>query len=182
MQWGAGVVIAAVMYAAIDDTTWAIARQWSSEADQLEALLVRAEKLKVLPADIENAVVVHGQVRSPRDESTGSQSLAEAITGVMDANRITSFSFEARTGSKLPAGTFSGALPAGRRVERISAEVSFTTGQDEAFKALSEIESNEAVDAIRTVRLDWDDGSRKVSVRTTVDAWVIASARVRKSP
>lgn len=174
-RFGVAVVGALLIYAALDDTAWRVAREWTAEAEQVEQLLDRANELGAKSTRARNAILIHGELTPPRDEAVGSQSMAEAITRVMEELRITNYSFETRMGTKLPTTAFRGAVPAGRRVERVVGSVTFESSPEDAYKVIAALESSPDVDAIRALSMNWEDARRKVTTRLDAETWVIGS-------
>lgn len=172
---GVAAVGALLVYVALDDTAWQVARDWSAEAQQVEHLLDRANDLAAKSSRARNAILIHGELAPPRDEAEGSQSMAEAITRVMEELRITNYSFETRMGTKLPTTAFRGAVPAGRRVERVVGSVTFESSPEDAYKVIAALESSPDVDAIRALSMNWEDARRKVTTRLDAETWVIGS-------
>lgn len=169
---GVGGVLALAAYFGMDDTTWRWAREWNQEAERLEHLLARAEKTAGDSSRAKPMILIHGEINPPRDESSGSQALAEAVARVMQEHRISNYSFEARQGSKLPSGAFRSALPAGMRVDRAMATVAFESSAEDAFGIIAALEASPDVDSIRSLSLDWVPAPKRVRVQLTAETWV----------
>ncbi|MDA0802360.1 MAG: hypothetical protein O2819_01185 [Planctomycetota bacterium] len=178
--WAVGVL---AVYFGLEDTAWRWAAEWRTEGDRIEQLMRRDQTQVAEGNAARNLILIHGDLRPPRDAASGSQELAEAITQAMERQHISGFSFEARGASKLPAGSFANAVPAGQRVDRASVEVSFESQVEEAIKVIAELESEPALDAIHSLAMDWDETRRKVTVRLVLDAWVLSTGRAaRRTP
>ncbi|MSR19347.1 MAG: hypothetical protein EXS00_09365 [Phycisphaerales bacterium] len=180
-RWAAVAVTAIVAYIFLDDYSWSLAREWNAESDEIEILLAEGTSQSApLPRSIESAVRSYGLLEVPASEAEGSHGLARAINDVVKKHRVGSFSYEARAATRLPSGALSGAVAEGQRVERVLGEVSFEVAPDDVAMVLADIENDPAVDAIGAIRMDWLDAPKKVSVRMTVEAWVVGSRSARR--
>ncbi len=182
-KFGVSAVGALAIYFGLEDTTWRLAEEWRAEANGLQQLLQRAESIAHSSQAAKQLILIHGDLRPPRDAAAGNQALAEAVTVALARNHITNYSFEARSGAKLPSGSFAGALPSGKRVEQVSAEVSFESSPEDAFRVIANLESDQSVDGVRSLRIDYAENTKRVTVALTVNAWVIAGTRgARRTP
>ena len=96
--------------------------------------------------------------------STGSQ---------VATDKVSSYTFQTRTGGKLPKAA-SDAAGIASRVERLIGEVNFVASPQDTFGFIQSLEASPAVDALGSVRMDWDDKAKKLSVRLMAEAWVTA--------
>ena len=70
----------------------------------------------------------------------------------------------------------SAANPDGGRVQRITADVRFDTGPEEATAIIAELEECPEIEAISSLRLSRRHGGRrKVRVALTLDAWIVSA-------
>lgn len=180
---GVVAIVAFVLYLFIDDYCWSLAREWSAKADEIHALLERGQsRAGPLPKALDETIRAYGPVEIPGSESEGSQGLAAAVNDVVKRHRVSNYSYDANAGTRLPGSAMASVAGSGQRIERVEGELNFESSPDEAGAILAELEATPGVDAISALRMDWLDASRKVSVRTTVQAWVLAAGSKRRQP
>lgn len=175
-RWVLAGVAALGLYVFVDDYCWTTARQWNQRADRLESLLGRGAALREPVAkEIERAVVAFGTVDPPESEAQSSQALAAAVNEVVKRHSIQNYSFEARSGGKLPSAALAGVVGPGQRVERIFGELSFDASPADVGKIIQDLERSTAIDAIAQVRLTWREEKKKLDVKLSVEAWAVVS-------
>lgn len=181
MRWAVAAMGIIVLFVFLDDYSWSLAREWNDEASDLAQLLEEGNQLSApLNRSTEAAVRAFGRVDVPSTEAEGSQAMAQAINEIIKRHRVGNFSYEAHAGSRMQATAMVGVAQAGTRLERTDGELSFDAAPDEANQIISEIESSAAIDAIGSIRLDWTEAQKKVGVRMTVEAWVVAPRTTRR--
>lgn len=176
--WHAAALAAALLVAwwCCEETVWAWARSYSDEAARLEELLDRGRNQSTrLTGSLRESVVAFGPARVPFNAAEGSARLGSAVNDVVKGHTVSNFSFDTRTGGKLPASALSGVLPGNARAERVVGEVQFESTPDEAFKIIAELDSRPEVDGISSIRMTRVDASKKVKVKLVVEAWVLGS-------
>lgn len=177
---GIMLVGALVIYAFLDDYPWALARSWSAQADHVQKLLHDGARNEgELAPRTRDAIAVYGQLDLPGSEAEGANALSIAVKDAAKKNKVSSYTFQTRTGGKLPKSV-SDAAGIASRVERLVAEVNFVSSPQDTFGFIQSLESSPSVDAIGSLRMDWDDKTKKLSVRLMAEAWVIAGRS--KSP
>ncbi len=180
-RWGLAAIGIIVLVVFLDDYSWSLAREWNQESAELERLLEEGARLSApLGRSAEAAVRAFGRIDVPSTEAEGSQAMAQAINEVIKRHRVGNFSYEAHAGSRMQGSAMVGVAQAGTRLERTEGELSFDAAPDEASQILGEIEGSPAVDAIGSLRLQWEEAQKKVSVRMTVEAWVVAPRATRR--
>jgi hypothetical protein len=171
---GISVVAALVVYTFLDDYPWALARSWSAEADHVQKVLHEgARNEEELPGKVRDAIAVYGRLDLPGSEAEGANALSIAVKDAAKKNKVSSYTFQTRTGGKLPKAA-SDAAGIASRVERLIGEVNFVASPQDTFGFIQSLEASPAVDALGSVRMDWDDKAKKLSVRLMAEAWVIA--------
>lgn len=171
---GIAVVAALVAYAFLNDYPWALARSWSAEADHVQKVLHEgARNEEDLPGKVRDAIAVYGRLDLPGSEAEGANALSIAVKDAAKKNKVSSYTFQTRTGGKLPKAA-SDAAGITSRVERLIGEVNFVASPQDTFGFIQSLESSPAVDALGSVRMDWDDKAKKLSVRLMAEAWVTA--------
>jgi hypothetical protein len=168
------VVAALVVYTFLDDYPWALARSWSAEADHVQKVLHEgARNEEELPVKVRDAIAVYGRLDLPGSEAEGANALSIAVKDAAKKNKVSSYTFQTRTGGKLPKAA-SDAAGIASRVERLIGEVNFVASPQDTFGFIQSLEASPAVDALGSVRMDWDDKAKKLSVRLMAEAWVTA--------
>jgi hypothetical protein len=171
---GISVVAALVVYTFLDDYPWALARSWSAEADHVQKVLHEgARNEEELPGKVRDAIAVYGRLDLPGSEAEGANALSIAVKDAAKKNKVSSYTFQTRTGGKLPKAA-SDAAGIASRVERLIGEVNFVASPQDTFGFIQSLEVSPAVDALGSVRMDWDDKAKKLSVRLMAEAWVTA--------
>ncbi|MBU3728494.1 MAG: hypothetical protein FGM37_04505 [Phycisphaerales bacterium] len=179
-RWLLGAVAAIALYVFVDDYCWSTARDLDRKADRLQALLDRGAAMRQpMPREIERGVVSFGLVEPPDSEAQSSQALAAAVSEVVKRHNIQNYSFEARSGGKLPSAALGSVVGPGQRVERIFGELSFDVAPGEVAKILQDLEMSPAVDAIAQVRMNWREEKKKLDVKLSVEAWAVVSRDAR---
>lgn len=172
---GAVVLLA---WLALEQWSWSWAREWSDQADRIERALTDGRSIasEVDPVAAKGAEL-YGPIDPPSGESEGAEAMAKAVVEVFKRHATSNFSYDAqRASSSLPGApvTVSGS---GQRLSRVTGEVQFESTPEEASRIIEELEASPSIEAINSVKLQRRDGERKVMVRLTVEAWVVAARR-----
>lgn len=183
-QWTVIAVISLVTYLAYTDYVWAIADDWNTKADVIEARIKDAhdkvdqgKRMKMMSSLIRGL----GPVEEPqRDINAASTALKQTINAILKSHSVTDDDFKASRPSKLPQQTLA-KLTNGtsNRVESLSAVLSFDASVQTTLAIISELESSPDIESVSDVHLTKLPGSRKLSVRLIVVAWVYTSATRR---
>ncbi len=180
VRWMLAGVAAVALYVFVDDYCWSTARDMDRQADRLQALLDRGAAMRApMPREVERAVLAFGVVEPPESEAQSSQALAAAVSEVVKRHNIQNYSFEARSGGKLPSAALSSVVGPGQRVERIFGELSFDVAPADVAKILEDLEKSPAIDAIAQVRMNWREEKKKLDVKLSVEAWAVVSRDAR---
>ena len=180
VRWMLAGVAAVALYVFVDDYCWSTARDMDRQADRLQALLDRGAAMRApMPREVERAVLAFGVVEPPESEAQSSQALAAAVSEVVKRHNIQNYSFEARSGGKLPSAALTSVVGPGQRVERIFGELSFDVAPADVAKILEDLERSPAIDAIAQVRMNWREEKKKLDVKLSVEAWAVVSRDAR---
>lgn len=183
-QWTVIAVISLVTYLAYTDYVWAIADDWNTKADVIEARIKDAhdkvdqgKRMKMMSSLIRGL----GPVEEPqRDINAASTALKQTINAILKSHSVTDDDFKASRPSKLPQQTLANLTNGtSNRVESLSAVLSFDASVQTTLAIISELESSPDIEAVSDVHLTKLPGSRKLSVRLIVVAWVYTSATRR---
>ena len=141
---GISVVAALVAYTFLDDYPWALARSWSAEADHVQKVLHEgARNEEDLPGKVRDAIAVYGRLDLPGSEAEGANALSIAVKDAAKKNKVSSYTFQTRTGGKLPKAA-SDAAGITSRVERLIGEVNFVASPQDTFGFIQSLESSPA--------------------------------------
>lgn len=175
---GVGLLAVLLAWLALDQWSWSLARDWSSEADRIERAIEDSRTLASdIPASVTSAAELFGPIEPPTGESEGAEALAQAVVEAVKRQNLSNYSFDAQRASTSLAGApvMIGGSP--QRLSKVSGEVQFEASPEQAAKVIADLEASPAIETISAVRLQRRDADRKVMVRLTVEAWVRASRR-----
>jgi hypothetical protein len=125
-------------------------------------------------AELRPVVQAIGAVAKPRSETAGAGAFTDVVNSLVKKHGISDHSFSLRARGKLPKNALIGALPAGKRAERMTADLKFSAKPEVALAALADIESSPDIEQVSSVRLVKDTNG-KVKAHYVLEAWVIAS-------
>lgn len=176
------VAAGALAFVLYMDWVWPVAERWSSDGDRIEAILDRAASNEAqLPRSIRDAVESLGPINAPRSEAEGSIALVTLINEVVARHgSVSSFSLDARAGSRLPSASLQEVVGPGLRVERVEGDVQFKASPEDAIAIVRALESSPDIESIRRLRLIRDEANRRIEVTMTVEAWVVGSGPARR--
>lgn len=180
-QWalaGGGAIVLLFLYS---DYVLATASRWNAEADRREHLLARAQSINDgtrITKPLEQAIQAIGAVEVPADEAATSAALNQAVIDVVKQFSVSNDRYTPSTPGKLPRGTL-GSILNGREARYISGSFEFETTDENAPAIIAALESSpaiESISALRITRAGSGASNRRVNVRLTLEAWVIAVA------
>lgn len=183
-QWAVIAVISLITYMAYTDYVWAIADDWNTKADVIEARIQdahdkidRIERMKMMSSLIRGL----GPVEEPqRDINAASTALKQTINAILKGHSVTDDDFRASPPTRLPPQTLANLTNGtSNRVESLSAVLNFDASVQTTLAIISELESSPDIESVSDVHLTKLPGSRKLSVRLIVVAWVYTSATRR---
>jgi hypothetical protein len=123
-------------------------------------------------ADIRDTVASVGEVDLPGSDQEGSEALNRVVSDLLNQYKLGSTgSFNIRHDRTLPADL----LPQMGRLATIKGDFSFESSPEEAVAIIAALESNPAVECIRSLRIA-KSGTHKVKVRLVLEAWVKSAA------
>jgi hypothetical protein len=183
---GGGTIILLLLY---NDYVLSTVVRWKDQADRLQQALHRTKAVNDggrVVGTLAAAVETIGPVEVPGDESASSVALKEAVNETLDRHNVgTNDSLQPGTPGKLPRGTMSD-IVGGGEARYLTANLEFESTVDVAVKIISELESSPAIESISSLRVTKTSGAggssgKKVSVRLTLEAWMIAPAAAGKA-
>lgn len=127
---------------------------------------------------LEEPIRALGTVEEPGNRAESGQALIRAVIEVLKKHSVSDDSWGLGNPTNLPRGTLTELTGDGRRVKRITADVRFDTGPEEATAIIAELEARPEVEAISNLRLSrLHGGRRKVRVALTLDAWIVSAEK-----
>jgi hypothetical protein len=180
-QWaiaGGGAIVLFFLYS---DYVLATASGWNAEADRREQSLARARSINDgarINKPLEHAIEAIGEVELPADEAATSAALNQTVSDVLKKFQVSNDRYTPATPGKLPRGTM-GSILNGREARYISGNFEFETTDENAPAIIAALESSPAIEsigALRITRAGSGASNRRVNVRLTLEAWVIAAA------
>ncbi len=150
-----------------------LATDWSDRADAIEADIARVDSAAVPSLNATTSLLAHGDVAMPDARGDSSQALLESIKAVMAQYGITDYKL-----NESGAGVTVRGLP-GRRVERIKADLSFNAQGEDAVEIIADLEADQAIEGIDSLRLTRGKRSGTLDVALTAQAWALAGGTRR---
>jgi hypothetical protein len=180
LRWLVIAVALTAAFLAWDSSIGALVRNWSAQADDIEANLAEiatADALQARMNDLRGVIQSIGPVEQPAMEGESRVALDRAVNDVLRAHTVSNQSFDlAASASQLPRDVSSGLVRSSERLRRITGELSFVASPETAIAIISELESRPEIEAISAVRLVIA-GNRTLTVRLTLEAWARGEAR-----
>lgn len=180
MRWLVVAVAFTVAFLAWESSIGAIVRNWSEQADDIEANLAEIATAKALQArlsDLRGVIQSLGPVEQPATEDESRMALDRAVNDVLGAHSVSDQSFDlASSASQLPRNVSSGLVHSSERLRRITGELSFVASPETAIAIISDLESRPEIESVSAVRLVIA-GNRTLTVRLTLEAWARGEAR-----
>ncbi len=167
-----GLIALAILasYFAVDSWSWSWARSWNSEADRIEKIL--SDSAEIVANNSENPLIgpeTFGPVSPVGSESEGAQSMAIAVVDIVKRYSTLNFSYAAERASM----RLTGFSASGEKIAKVSGELQFECSPEVFSKIVADIENNPAIESISSIRLQRKEAEKKLTVRMTVDTWVI---------
>ncbi len=184
-QWaliGAVVIIAPLIYT---DYLSKFTDEWNDKADGIrsdvrQAALTnsgfdRIDQMKDLISGV-------GPVAKPTTEADANKALTESVNAILKLHSVSNDDFKIRPPARLPTGTLEKIVQGrNQRVERLTGELRFDASPEHTLAIIAELESSEDIESISHVRLNKKPGTPKLSVRLTVEAWILSSGAGRRT-
>lgn len=184
-QWaliGTVVIIAMLIYT---DYLWKFADEWNDEADGIQSQVRQAaltnsgfdrlDRMKDLISGV-------GPVVKPTTEADANKALTQSVNAILKLHSVSNDDFKIRPPARLPTGTLEKIVQGrNQRVERLTGELRFDASLEHTIAILAELESSEDIESVSHVRLNKLPGTRKLSVRLTVEAWILSSVAGRRT-
>lgn len=179
MQW---VILAAI--ALIGFLLWAnlirpTTTNWQEESDQIERNIARLNGSNSIPSDIRQATIGYGDLQLPDRKQQGSLQLAQHVQQLLEEYGIKNDTFTLMQSSPLNASKAAGLTRGNEKIERLKGEVDFSSKPNVAIDIISAMESDSAIDAISSIKLD-RESQGNIRVRITIESWVRASKGGRR--
>ncbi len=181
-QWAlvGAVVIIAVLFT---DYLWKFADEWNDEADGIRSQVRQAaltnsgfdriDRMKDLISGV-------GPVVKPTTEADANKALTQSVNAILKLHSVSNDDFKIRPPAPLPTGTLEKIIQGrNQRVERLTGELRFDASPEHTLAIIAELESSEDIESVSHVRLNKKPGTRKLSVRLTVEAWILSSVARR---
>ncbi len=182
-QWaliGAVLIIASLIYI---DFLWKFADDWNDKADKIRTQvrqaaltndgLDRIDRMKDLISGV-------GPVVKPTNEGDANKALTQSVNAILKLHSVSNDDFKIRPPARLPTGTLERIVQErNQRGERLTGELRIDASPEHTLAILAELESSEDIESVSHVRLNKLPGTRKLSVRLTVEAWILSSVAGR---
>ncbi len=178
-RWAILAVVGLALFLTYDAGVRPVSRGWNDRAEAMLADVretARAqERLKHLRAS-RDPILALGPVEIPDREAEAGRALNEAVNEVLKEHPVSRDSFSLRSPAKLKRGTLERLISSDQRVERITGDLRFVAGPEEATAIIAALEKRPEIESISSVRITRKAG-RKVTLDLTVDVWIVTSQR-----
>ncbi len=167
-----GLIALAILasYFAVDSWSWSWARSWNSEADRIKKILSDSAEIVANYGDTPLiGPETFGPVSPVGSESEGAQSMAIAVVDIVKKYSTLNFSYAAERASM----RLTGFSTSGEKIAKVSGELQFECSPEVFSKIVADIENSPAIESISSIRLQRKEAEKKLTVRMTVDTWVI---------
>ena len=179
---GAVVIIAPLI---CTEYLWKFADKWNDRADGIRSEvrqatvtnggLDRIDRMKDLISGV-------GPVVKPATEADANKALTQSVNAILKLHSVSNDDFKIRPPARLPTGTLEKIVQSrNQRVERLTGELRFDASPAHTLAIIAELESSEDIESVSHVRLNKLPGTRKLSVRLTVEAWILSSVAGRRT-
>jgi len=154
-----------------------LAAKWNAEADRAQEALNRTRDPIAARRPVDNVrdtIGMLGSVEVPTGESSTSEQLKTVVNEILKRYPVSKDSLLTQAPSKLKQDTLRAVVRSGQQAQKITGQLDFDAGDQDAARIIAELEASEAIESIRSVRLT-KLGQNRVSARLTLEAWVISS-------
>lgn len=179
MQWSILAVVVLIGFLLWANLVRPTAANWQDESDQIEQNLVRLNGGDSIPTDIRQATIGYGDLQLPDRKQQGSLELAQHVQQLLEEYGIKNDTFTLMQSSPLNASKAAGLTRGNEKIERLKGEVDFSSKPNVAIDIISAMETDSAIDAISSIKLD-RESQGNIRVRITIESWVRASSRGRR--
>ena len=159
------------------------ADEWNREADGIQSQ-VRQSALSNSRLDggrsMRDLISGVGPVVKPTTEADANKALTQSVNEILKLHSVSNDDFKIRPPARLPTDTLEKIVKgSNQRVERLTGELRFDASPEHALAIIAELESSEDIESVSHVRLNKLPGRGKLSVRLTVEAWILSSVARR---
>jgi len=176
-QGSIAILAVMVLFLIADEYMWAVARQWNQSADRYADVLQEgARKEAEFSPRMEATIRAVGPVNIPSTEADGAKKLSRTINSILKDHKIYNDSYDNFGGAKLPSDALSSVTSnTGGRIEKVTGRLQFDASPEVALEIISEIESNPEIESISSLRITKMERMTRVTVKMTVEAWIMSS-------
>ena len=165
------------------DYLWKFADEWNHKADGIQSQ-VRQSALSnsrlVDSRSMRDLISGVGPVVKPTTEADANKALTQSVNAILKLHSVSNDDFKIRAPGRLPTDTLEKIVKgSNQRVERLTGELRFDASLEHTLAIIAELESSEDIESVSHVRLNKLPGTRKLSVRLTVEAWILSSVAGR---
>ena len=181
-QWAlvGAVVIIALLFT---DYLWKFADDWKDKADGIRSQVRQAARTNSEFDRIDwmkDLISGVGPVVKPTNEGDANKALTQSVNAILKLHSVSNDDFKIRPPARLPTGTLEKILRGrSQRIERLTGELRFDANSEHTLAIIAELESSEDIESVSHVRLNKLPGAGKLSVRLTVEAWILSSVSRR---
>lgn len=177
LQLGTAIAVVIILFLFWDGTIAPTASQWEAQANTIQNQVRQVRDRQSVSREIgslRDTIITVGEVREPTTANEGGQQLIDTVNAVMGNYSGTGWTFELRPSANLSRGALS-KLTGGGQAMRLSGELRFEASPEHAIEIISALETRPEIATINLATIQ-RIGGRRVSVRLTLDSWVIEGA------
>ncbi len=181
LHWLTYAVGFTLLFLAWNDTLMPVKTKWDAKADAIErdvqevrATGQMADKLKRM----EDTIIGLGNVAMPGSDGQGRTALTNAVNEVIKDASISSYDFTLSAGGKLPREVYQNLVTGTAKLSSLTGELKFDASPAEAIEIISALEKRDDIESISKARIT-KASAGKVTVRVTLESWVISEEKKR---
>jgi len=183
-RWAVWTVLALAVYLGVAEPLIDLTNSLNNAADGSDNAINRAVQNAARRASADQSMKLnvqhYGLVELPAEFTTVSADLDRAIEVAFKGHEVSGKRTSKRRPAPLGRDAMSGAIPAGREVQRISAEVSFEASQEVVAKVIADLERSPIITQISDINLRVVPDKKRVQATITPEAWIYVEKGARK--
>lgn len=183
-RWGVTAALGVGVYFGVVEPLVDLTNRLNAEADVARLTIDRAVEQAARRKDADSttslSVSRFGQVELPAEFQVVSRDLDRAIDSAFEGREVSGKRTSKRRPAPLGRDAMAGALPAGREVQRISAEMTFEASQETVAKVLADLERSPIITQVSDINLRLIPDKKRVQATLVPEAWVFADKGGRR--
>ena len=176
IQWvayGAAVLVLALIYV---DYVQPAVRDLNTQADEMLAQIERAKRNEnAVPRTMQETISVFGAIEAPAGVQESAEALSAAVNRIIERyDSVTDYRLDTRPASNLPSGALATLVRGGKKAQRVTNDIRFNANEADVASIVADLEDDPAIESVASLRIQRAEGSRRVGVQISVEAWAIS--------